>query len=365
MRVLYLIDQKVEEGKTSGIITKVHGQISEWNSLGVAVDLLSMYDFKKYDQDLKCIDESLSFKLKKHGRFYTLLRMFISTLRLSSYLKRQNTYDLIYTRQRPWMPFQKKILKRCPTIIEINTFDQEEYKVISCVMFWVNKFTRIWFYPYAKGFVGVTKELASTYSREFDIPSIAIGNGIKTANYKVNYPENKRPQVVFIGAPGFKWHGLEKFKFIAENLDNVDFHVIGIEGKNANNITYYGYQKLSEAKRIIGQCDVGISSLSLYINSLKESGPLKARQYFAQGIPTIYAYDDTDIDGQYDFTLKLPNSEDNISKFLLEIEKFIFFAHGNKELRDKTREYAERKFDVKAKEEIRVSFFKKIYDQNH
>lgn len=358
MKVLYLIDQNVEEGKTSGIITKVKGQISQWKDHGVEVELLSLYEFRLYDCNLNLIDDSKQFIIKKHGRYYTLIRMFLSTLKLFLFLRGTRKYNLIYTRQRPWMPLLSAILKKHKTIIEINTFDESEYKVISNLMYKVNHYTRGWFYPHAIGFVGVTKELAAGYKEEFNKLSVAICNGIFVDDYEVNYPKNDKPKVCFIGAPGFKWHGLEKFELIAKSNLDFDFHIIGIDGENSDNLFYHGYMKLDKAKELVGNCDVGVSTLSLYINNLNESSPLKSRQYMAQGIPMVYGYEDIDLKGNEEFHLKIPNTENNVEQNLENIRNFIVKAHGNESMRKSVRAQAENVLDTKVKEGKRIDFFR-------
>jgi hypothetical protein len=360
VNALYLIDQNIEGGKTSGIVTKVKGQISQWEELDVEVDLLSLYSFKVYDKKLNLIDDSMSFELKWHGRLYTLFRMFYSTLKLYSYLSSNRSYDIIYTRQRPWMPLLSRVLKRIPTIIEINTFDESEYKLISNLMYKVNHYTRCLFYPFAKGFIGVTKELATGYESEFNKTSVSIGNGIDSRDYEVLEIKNIRPKVCFIGSPGFKWHGLDKVLYLANKSPEFDFHIIGIEGESTGNVEYHGYIELERAKSLVGTCDVGLCSFSLYINNLKESSPLKSRQYLAQGLPIIYAYEDTDLNGSEAFVLKITNTESNVTDQLEQIKEFIKNVTGDHGLRLSAREFACDVLDVSAKESTRIQFFRRF-----
>ncbi len=362
MKVLYIIDQKVESGKTSGIIHKVKGQLSQWSQNECEVGLLSMYCFKLYDADLNLKDDSKAFDIKRHGRYFTLLRMVLSTFKLFLYLKK-NKYDLIYMRQRPWMPFSQKILGSNRVIVEINTFDEKEYQVISKAMYLYNRYSRKWFYPFADGFVGVTSELADHYSKEFNKEVISIGNGIHVANYQIESPENEKPVIIFVGAPGFSWHGLDKVTYLAEQLPEFDFKIIGIDGENTKNIQYHGYLPLEEVKQIASQADIGICSLSLYINGLKESSTLKSRQYLAHGLPIVYAYDDTDLVGDEPFSLKIPNTKDNTNTHLKEIKEFVLNAKGNIELRRLARDFAENKLDVGTKEKQRIDFFEKIVSE--
>ena len=119
----------------------------------------------------------------------------------------------------------------------------------------------------------------------------------------------------------------------------------------------------NQVKKIVSKCDIGICSLSLHFNKMNEASPLKSRQYLAQGLPIIYAYNDTDFSGDEEFTLQIPNTLSNIEDKIDEIKKFIVKCHGNSELRLKAREFALNHLDVSIKEKKRIEFFKKVLAQ--
>ena len=91
-----------------------------------------------------------------------------------------------------------------------------------------------------------------------------------------------------------------------------------------------------------------------------EGSSLKSRQYMAQGLPWIYAYDDTDLTGEEEFTLKIPNSEDNVYKSIEDIKTFINKCFQNKSFRIKSREFARKHLDVSLKEANRIKFLKSL-----
>jgi hypothetical protein len=359
MKVLYIIDQNIEHGNTSGIIFKVKGQISQWVKHDCEVDLLSLYEFKLYNSDLEMSCEKNSFKIERHGRYFTLLRMMISTFKLILFLK-ESKYDLIYMRQRPWMPFTKMAFENQKVVMEINTVDIFEYKTLSRVMSFYNKYTRNLFYGLAHGFVGVTEELTNYYNKEFNVDSITIGNGISVYDYPVTEPKNSKPQICFVGSPGFIWHGLDKVIDLADRFQEYDFHIVGIDGVSVKNIKYYGYLSLEETCDVVAKSDVGLCTLSFHLNGLTEACPLKSRQYLAQGLPIVYAYDDVDLSGEEKFALKISNNPTNIKEYELEIKQFVNYCFNNIDLRKEVREYSERVIDTQVKEGNRVLFFQQV-----
>ena len=173
-------------------------------------------------------------------------------------------------------------------------------------------------------------------------------------------PSNKRPSLVFIGSPNQKWHGVDKIIFLSEKLREFDFHIIGMDGKNSQNLFFHGYLFSEEAKNFVKKQDIGIGTLSLYENNMNEASPLKTRQYFSHGLPAIYAYDDTDIGGNESFVLKLSNNETNIKKNIENIRNFVLSVHYDNEVRKRARSFAENKLDVSVKESRRLEFFDMI-----
>ncbi len=94
---------------------------------------------------------------------------------------------------------------------------------------------------------------------------------------------------------------------------------------------------------------------------MQEASPLKTRQYLAHGLPVIYAYNDTDIKQDTDFTLKLNNGENNID--FNKIRNFVDYAFGNRMLRKKARKFAENVLNYQQKENLRLDFFKRVINE--
>ena len=62
---------------------------------------------------------------------------------------------------------------------------------------------------------------------------------------------------------------------------------------------------------------------------MQEASALKTREYLACGIPLILAHDDTDLmDAEFDFILKIKNSEENVKNNIDKIRNFIYQARG-------------------------------------
>jgi hypothetical protein len=258
------------------------------------------------------------------------------------------------------MPLSKFSLCRRKVIMELNSDDVAEWKCNNKIIWIANNLTRGLLYSSASSFVSVSHELTSRY-KKFNKETLTIGNGISVKDYSFkDKTNNVRPKVCFIGSPGFKWHGIDKIIYIAEKLPEFDFHFIGNNGDSIGNIYYHGYLGKEESSNIISSCDVGVSTMSLHVKDMDEASPLKSRQYLAHGLPIIYAYKDTDLNGDEDFALRISNSTDNVEVHINEIKLFIEKCFNNTELRLESRKFSEDYLDVNVKEKDRLDFFKKL-----
>lgn len=352
-----MIDQDIDSGTTAGIVHKVKDKISIWIDEGNEVQVLSLYSFKLFDHKLELINDNYAFEINKHNKITTLFRLMYSSLLLLKNLNKFN-FDLIYMRTRLYMPFIGMALRPYKVIMELNTDDVEEWRCTNKIVSLYNLFTRAWFYKLAIGYVSVSRELTSRYTN-FNKKTITIANGIKVSNYPfIEETSNERPRICFVGSPGFPWFGLEKIEFLATKLPECDFVMIGMDGDNKNNIEYLGFLQLEDVKKIIGTCDVALSSMSLYVKSMEEASALKSRQYLAHGVPFVYSYIDTDLQGDEDFGLVIPNTPSNVKDSVEEIREFINKCFKNREIRLNARQFAEQNLDVNVKEKKRLNYLK-------
>jgi len=355
MKIVYL--SEVEFDSSLSPEDKITQQINCWIENGhdvtaISINTLSLYNLKdKVSKKHKSI-------LNRPGKLFTFLNHYYITFSLYNVLTRLKP-DIIYSRYLQYTPFLSTLVRKYPFVFEINSNDLTEYRAKSKITYLYNRFTRKLILANVTGYVCVTNELLNQFSI-FSKPSVCITNGVNVNDYPfVADTRNAIPKVVFIGSPDAKWHGIEKIELMAREIKDAEFHIIGIIGKNKNNLKYHDYMPSDKAREFIKTCDVGISTLSLHEKNMEEACPLKSRQYLAQAIPLIYAYNDPDLHSE-EFALQIPNSETNVHDSLPEIRKFIFHVFGDKKLRLKCRNFAEQHIDVSVKESHRIDFLMNI-----
>ena len=171
----------------------------------------------------------------------------------------------------------------------------------------------------------------------------------------------KCPGWLFIGTPGYSWHGVDKLVELARTFPDLHIDIVGYEQLPEHeplpsNLTLHGYLNADGYKKVMAGCDLAISTLALYRKGMEEACPLKTRECLAYGLPMVLPYVDTDLkDLNADFLLKIPNKEDNIQTHGQAIHDFAYRMRGQR---------ADRKMiasiDQVAKEAERIHFFEEI-----
>lgn len=196
------------------------------------------------------------------------------------------------------------------------------------------------------GIIAVTEEIRKVELSKIEknIPSIVIGNGISPDNIKRTgfAPfDNRVLKMIFVASSFAPWHGLENLLHLLKNYEGdikIELNLVGninskqkqiiktISNKNIKIVAHgevYG-EKLDE---LFASMNIAVSTLALSKNNMKEACPLKSREYIVRGIPFVYAYKDSDLNGSESFAKRF--QENSIS--IEEIIKFAAFASNNKE----------------------------------
>jgi len=372
LKIAYIVNEDIT--KNCGVVQKIRSQISVWKSHGHEVKVFSLSaagTVSLLENGVIVGRKVPAWGVKK------LISYFHRTSRLNSQLQGYNP-DVIFMRHIIYFPFTVSILKKCaPYIVELNTNDVNDFRRRFKKYSVYNLFTRGLLFGNAAGYVSVSYELRDDADfSKYKKPTVVIGNGIDIKNIDKKGKSDADPkqplQAVFIGSAKLQfWHGLDKLVYLASKLHDVIFHIIGptMEDminvdpgiKNINNIRCHGYLDEERAQGIVKKCDVGISTLSLYLNGMEEASPLKSRQYLSQGIPIIVGYKDTDLScHERPFILNIGNYEKNVEDNLDLIKEFILRSREFDT--EEIQAFAQDHLDSEAKECKRLDFFQEILD---
>jgi len=293
MKIAYLLSHDIT--KNDGVTKKILGQTDEWIIQGYAVEI---YCF--VPKQGKSILESA--RQYEYGGALNL--RFKLQDNLLSDLNNFNP-DIVYFRYDTWYRTLAYILNKYKVVTELNTYDLGEFWLLfkkqkslkSFFRYLAYKLLRAQVLSKVSGIVSVTKEIAEHSSnKKFNKPTIFIPNGIDLEKYRTIkdiHNSSERIQLFFIGTPNQPWHGVDIIERIAKKLPQYDFHIVGIEGENTNNLFWHGYLQKEEYLEVLKKCHICIGSLALYRNKMSEACPLKVREYLAYGYPIIIGYKDT------------------------------------------------------------------------
>lgn len=365
MKIAYIIDWNINAD--SGVLKKVAAKISIWESMGHEVHFCivssnTQNQFLPDNSHHVTVFETPEMKWLPGAGFKKYFGRTKAFHDLSVYLRKLSV-DVIYFRQTRWYFPMDALFSSIPTIMEVNSDDLSEKKLTGSkinllISAWGNKrlIRKI------KGIVAVTHELANLYQKE-SLKIVTISNGVIVKENVAEYQKQNRPQLIFVGTPGQAWHGVEKVYEMAEKLPGFDFNIVGPSKPkdiNYENIIFHGYLNATKLGELYKLIDVGIGTLSLYLNNMSEACPLKVREYLSYGIPVIVGYKDVDVDGR-DFVLHIGNYEGNVTDNIENIRSFVELFYGNRI----DKNIINPLIDLNEKEKKRLTFIREFEQKQY
>ena len=255
--------------------------------------------------------------------------------------------DLLYVRYDLFLPAVWRLVRRIPTVVEVNTDDRAEARLRGLRTRLYNGLNRRLLFSGAAGVVCVTRELAARFGE----PVAVVANGANlTAVPLLPPPSNDRPRAVFAGSPAMAWHGVDRLVELAGALPEIDFDLVGPSIAAAPpNVRVHGTLTGDAYWSVLARADVAIGSLAMERAGLREGSPLKVREYLLAGIPTVIGYEDTDLPGELPWYLARYEDASQVGAFVDSVRG-----------RRAPREELEPRLSWRAKEAARLAFFERV-----
>ena len=248
--------------------------------------------------------------------------------------------DVIYLRHSTISPSVLALAAAFPTVVGGDLDDLDELKIRSRLRFWYMRFTRDRLLWRARRIMVVTSEIERHPSiRRVKRPVDVFPNTIDLGGYRaLPAPDNPSPRLVFIGAPGLPWAGVDKIVRLARAFPQWSFDVIGSEPEELPdappNVVAHGPMTRDEYLPIMRGADMAIGPLALHRKHLTETSALKVAEYLAYGIPVILASTETAFPDGAPFLLQLPNAEGNVEAAVDDISRFVEAWRGRRVARE-------------------------------
>lgn len=248
--------------------------------------------------------------------------------------------DVIYLRHTTVSPSLILLSSRFPTVIGGDLDELQELEIQSPLRYWYARLMRDRLLKRARRIMTTTNQLAGQVQRaNYGRPIDVFPNSIDGADYPpLPAPENAKPRLAFLGAPGLAWVGVDKVIRMARLNSDWDFDVIGPSLEEIRdppaNVVVHGQLDRTEYLPIVAMADIAIGHLAPHRKGLSEISTLKVAEYLAYGIPVILANDEPAFPHGASFLLKLPNTESNVEEHHAEIRAFVNEWRGRRVPRD-------------------------------
>lgn len=173
---------------------------------------------------------------------------------------------------------------------------------------------------YAMGVLGVTSEIArfQVDSRAPGKPAGLYANGIdlNTVDKVADLRNNTAVQVVFMSNTFSEWHGLDRLVDAVRDTavipDNFSIHLIGhlsepqkqqiaALGALAKVFCIHGFLETDAYRTLLAEADVGIGSLAMDRQNMREGATLKVREMLGMGLPVYSGHADTALSSDFPF----------------------------------------------------------------
>ena len=362
MRIAY-ISLHWPRTRNTGVGKKIQSQVAAWRSMGHEARL---FMHKSNHEPASDLIEADVFSYEVRGKLQTEINRSHAASKMVKAVKVYKP-DIIYLRYGIYVYPAHRLMKIAPVIEEINTNDLTQHEDLGGIYSLYNRLTRSIFLRLVRGLVTVSRELeVSSAFASYRKPTCTIANGIDLASFvPLHAPANNIPRLVFIGSPGYPWHGIDKLVDFARRFPDLQLDIVGYDKLSEfeplpDNLNLHGYLSSDNYQKVLAGADIAVSSLALHRIQLEEASPLKSRECLALGIPLVIAYIDTDLDdADCNFLLKIPNKEDNIQTHGEAIREFAYRMHGHRA----DRAILEQRIGSARKEDMRLKFFNEILQQ--
>lgn len=204
----------------------------------------------------------------------------------------------------------------------------------------------------------------STYAdcdKVFEIPCIPLLNGVDISEHPLKKQRKRDGKVVLLAVAAMaKWHGYERvikgmaeyyngsvvkeiiFKLVGEGPETIVYKSLVEKYKLQEYVKFCGKLEKTELNKQYDEADIAIGTLGNYKKGLVRGAPIKTSEYCIRGIPFIYGYHDTGLNGNEYFAMQVSNSDENIR--MKEVLRFYDEVITHDEYSNEMRSYAEKKY---------------------
>lgn len=313
------------EDKALGVTKKIAAQISTFRRMGHSVYYSAYYGngiaiFDNKDQIVA--QTNLPIKSKK---LYRYLRMFMLADFSRKYLENKK-FDLAFVR---WIglggdvvKLLKTMRKTCGnTVMDAHGYFKEQKGTDAIGKYLA--YTSVHNVPKVKGLIDLV--LTETDEKEmFAAKAMKYDNGVDTAGTRPHHYTGAPNELNMISVASERlYHGYDRIIRSIAAYSGKDFpvklHLVGVMSDATkqlakdlgveDRVLFYGKKSGVELDDIYDKCNLGAGPVGQHRIGGKQGTGLKTKEYFAKGIPYIYAGNELFVPEDYPYTMKVPSDE--------------------------------------------------------
>lgn len=342
---------------------KFDGQIQAAVNLGYNVYFIA-YDRENVYLVNKNKDAKQKICRTRFGAFpkYRSTFGFFDLFKAFSKAQKNIHFDLVYMRSKIMLPTAISALKKHKKsggklMVEIpsyNSKEQELSRFRSCVQgvasIWKKKLPQL---------VDLYTLIGATDVKEYNgRPALCISNGVCVENFPAHTHKAGEEVRILALASMRNWQGYDRLIKGLSEYDGktpVYIEMIGDDGDGSlilwrdlakekgveSHVNFRGALYDSQLTNAVNRCDIGAATLGLHRKSKGVGSVLKVREYMARGIPFIYSYDDSLLDGKEPFALKITGDDSAVS--IAQVVDWVETLRMNKNITEEMRTFAKEK----------------------
>lgn len=203
-------------------------------------------------------------------------------------------------------------------------------------------------------------------------PAICISNGVCVENFPIHKCEPKDEIHILALASMRRWHaydrlisGLARYK----GDTPVYIEMVGNDGDGSLKewqelsnslgvnefVNFRGGMYGEELTKMMNECQAAVATLGLHRNENTVGSVLKVREYCARGIPFVYGYDDTCLEGDEIFALKVANNDEPVN--IEKLVEWVLNVSKDGSVAEKMRGFAKEKLSWEAQLSQVLNYF--------
>ena len=328
-KILYIALSDLND-ESDGVSQKIKMQLQAFRANGMIADCIAYgYEAVNLYSEQGCISI-------KRFKKYVPRRICLFESALS--LIKQNDYNLCYIRFPHMDLFFIRVLKllkkhRTKIFLEVPSYP------IAYSKFSIQAPASMFFYLQDKLFSKRLKKYVyrcvsiGKYSEKiFGVRNINIPNGINVSYYPENRITNIENKINIISVSNlYSPHGYDRLikgliNYYKEEFYKTEINILMvgtgpekealerlcIENNIDNHVFFYGKKFGQELNDLFNLCNMACGPLAIHRKGAQLASPLKTKEYFARGIPFIYAYDEIGLPDDYPFALKFSANDEPI-----------------------------------------------------